>query len=163
MLIWKVIAANPGITRQGIWARVEHDIPIGYATRRFAKTGNLVQRGPRTRFSPEAAARSFVLTETLNSMQRHGHISREGAGQDRKFSVAKEPRYLGNPDAIDETGTKAAEHMALADALRTVEKMLAKADPARRGKPGAPLGGIGWKEVDAVTLLVQALRARGSS
>lgn len=35
MLIWKVMAANPGITRAGIWERIEHDIPAGYALRMY--------------------------------------------------------------------------------------------------------------------------------
>jgi len=39
MLIWKVIAASPGITRAQIWEQVEHSIPEGYAIRLYMRNG----------------------------------------------------------------------------------------------------------------------------
>jgi hypothetical protein len=162
MLIWKVIEANPGITRAGIWERVEHDIPAGYALRSYAadmakKGKSLEAVAPASKLS---RARGFVLTVRLNTMRKGDSVVWEGDGPDRRYTVAQELTYHGNPDAIDETGTKAAEHMAVADALRTVEKMLAKGSTERKYGP-AFVGGR--KEYEAVTLLVRTLRAKGSA
>jgi hypothetical protein len=153
MLIWKVIAASPGITRAQIWARVEHDIPAGYAKRRFAKSAKY--RASESARNLETA-RSFVLSKILGDMRNLGTISTEGVGINRRFTAAREPRYHGNPDAIDETGTKAAEHMALADALRACERVLARGDPER--KSGPAFAG-GRKDYAALALVVKALRA----
>lgn len=68
--------------------------------------------------------------------------------------------YRGDAEAIDVDGSKAAEHMALADALRTVEKTLARANLDRKH---GPLVSLGLKEYEAVSLLVKTLRAKGSS
>jgi hypothetical protein len=149
MLIWKVIAANPGITRAQIWERIEHSIPAGYARRMYAQ--DLKKKKSdldtfRSDFLPRA--RGFVLTTRLNTMRKTGSVAWDGAGNARRYTVVRPPIYHGNPEVIDETGTKAAEHMAIAEALRTAEKMLA------RGIPRKP------NEHEAVTLLVKTLRAK---
>lgn len=168
MLIWKVIAANPGITRTGIWEHVEHSIPEGYATRVYAASlrhrGKLVASGSATNLT---RARGFILTDKLYAMRKGGAVDWEGDGADRRYTVAREPRYRGNMDAIDETGTKAADHMAVADALRVAEKWLARARPDRvdsLGRRSVPiLGPPSRKEYEAFMLVVKALRAKGSS
>jgi hypothetical protein len=93
-------------------------------------------------------------------MRKRGSVSWEGTGTDRRYTVARELDYQGNADAIDETGTKAAEHMALAEALRTVEKMLGRANLTR--KYGACLTG-GKKDYDALLVVVKALRAKNGT
>ena len=158
MLIWKVIAANPGITRAEIWRHVEHSIPDGYAIRRYSRARN-VGAGPST----PTKARSYILTDTLNSMRRNGIINGEGDGKDRQYTVVREIEYWGNADAIDETGSKAAEHMAVADALRIAEKWLSRADPDRvnrHGQRSVILGPPSRKEYEALVLVVKALRAK---
>jgi len=87
-------------------------------------------------------------------------LSWEGEGIHRRYTVARDLDYHGNPDAIDETGTKAAEHMAVADALRIVEKMLGRANMERKH---GPLVCLGMKEYQAVTLLAKTLRASSSA
>jgi hypothetical protein len=164
MLIWKVIAANPGINRQGIWERIEHDIPAGFAMRRFPS--KVDRSASRSTLSPLRVARRRLLNETLLSMEKHGHVVSDSCAIDRPFKAAREPHYRGNPEMIDETGTKAAEHMALADALRTAEKWLAGADLnrplARNGARPPVLGPPNRKVYDALMMVVQALRAKGS-
>ncbi len=103
------------------------------------------------------AARSQFLSDTLYRLRKRENVAAEGTGTDRQYTPAREPAYYGNPDAVDETGTKAAEHMAIADALRTVEKMLARGNPER--KSGPAIAG-GRKDYAAVALLVGTLRAK---
>lgn len=156
MLIWKVIEANPGIDRAGIWARVEHGIPEGYALRRLR--GHEASRGRYTRDDSLVyllRARNYVLSHALSYMRKCHLITWEGDGQDRRYTAAKQPRYVGNPGTIDETGTKGADHMAVADALRTAESLLAR-NPHREHGP-ALMGTR--KEKEAVALVVAALRA----
>lgn len=165
MLIWKVIAANPGISRQGIWEQAEHSIPEGYATRMYARNGG-IKSTPDGSGVDLGRARGFVLTLALHHMRRAQSVTWEGDGRDRRYTVAREIYYKGNPDVIDETGTKAAEHMAVADALRAAEKWLARADPdrvARNGKRGPVIGPPSRKEYEAVLLVVKTLRAQGSA
>lgn len=156
MLIWKVIAARPGITRKQIWERVEHSIPEGYALRIYQRAGL------RSVASPCATdlrrARGFVLTNTLNAMRKLGTVAWEGQGEGRQYAVAREPHYLGNTEAIDVTGNKAAEHLAVADALRTMKRAVAKVNPERRGRPGAALP-LSWKEYEALLIMIKALDA----
>jgi hypothetical protein len=72
--------------------------------------------------------------------------------EDGRYTATRKPQYFGNLDAIDETGTKAAEHMAVADALRIVEKALAA--PYQRH------GDIRSQRLyDAMGVLARALRA----
>lgn len=151
MLIWKVIAANPGITRSQIWERVEHDIPAGFAIRRFARSS---KGGAHDTAPPLGTARRFILNEVLNSMCRFGTLTSDGSGAERRFTAAREPQYRGNRDAIDETGTKAAEHMAVAEALRKVERLLTNRSLEIK---------IGRGNIEAIAVLVKALRARGPS
>lgn len=151
MLIWKVVAASPGITRQGIWQRVEHDIPAGYARRLYPD----VVPGPMGTTS----ARSRVLTNTLGNMCRHGSMQAEGAGRGRRFTVARPLGYHGNPDMVDEPGTRAADHLAEAKALLVMEKALTRAKPGRAHQ--SPLR-LTQKEYEALVLVVRGLRAKGS-
>jgi hypothetical protein len=50
--------------------------------------------------------------------------------------------------------------MAVAEALRVVEKMLARGDPDQKRGPALPGG---RKEYEAVMLVARALRAKGSA
>jgi hypothetical protein len=156
MLIWKVIAANPGITRAEIWKRVEHSIPDGYAMRVYAQDVASQSRKRRVEPAPLLldGARGYVLTRRLKDMRRGGVITWEGDGNERRYAVARELRYRGNPDAIDETGTKAAEHMAIADALRVVERLLAQGDKLRTR--------LGSRQISAIETLAKAVRSKGS-
>ena len=158
MLIWKAIAANPGITRAELWQRVEHGIPEGYALRLYATFLRTKGRsGPNGSGPDVARARGFVLSDKLKGMRRRGSVTYEGDGDDRHYFPARALDYKGDADAIEIDGSKAAEHLAVADALRTVEKMLARGDRDR--KHGAPLIGT-RRDYDAVAFLVKALRAR---
>ena len=76
------------------------------------------------------------------------------------YSALRQPWYRGNPDMIDETGNKAAEHLAAADALRIMEKALTRAKPNHPHQ--SPLR-LTQREYDALVLVVQALRAKGSA
>lgn len=88
-------------------------------------------------------------------------VSCEGDNADRRYTVIRELQYFGNPEAIDVHGGNAAQHMALADALRTLEKAAAKVNTDRRGRPGAALP-LGWKEYDALLILLKATRVNGA-
>ena len=105
--------------------------------------------------------REAIVTDTQNPRAHPQRVLRsitwEGNGQDRRYTVARELYYWGNPDAIDETGSKAAEHMALADALRALEQMIGRANLTR--KYGACLTG-GRKDYEALVIVVRALRAK---
>ena len=155
MLIWKVIAASPGITRAQIWERVEHDIPAGYAARLYVRHGKTRTRDPSlVRLD---RARSFVLTEALKKMRREpAMVTSVGDESDRRYTAVRQPHYYGNPDAVDETGTRAAELMAIADALSVVEKALARCQsPDHRAAPR-----LYGKLRDAVEILARAQRAK---
>lgn len=158
MLIWKVIAANPGISRQDIWEQVEHSIPEGYAQRRYVNARrNRRGVGARTPAPTPSRARHYVLTDALCQMRALGSITWEGDGADRRYNIVREPSYHGNAKAIDETGTKATEHMAIVEALRIAEKMLARANlDTKHG----PLVYLRRTEYQAVALLVKAVRAK---
>jgi hypothetical protein len=67
MLIWKVIEANPGITRAGIWERVEHGIPEGYALRRFHSKVGPQASGPTL----VASARHIKVNCRQQARRRH--------------------------------------------------------------------------------------------
>lgn len=155
MLIWKVIAANPGITRAGIWERVEQDIPVGYAVRLQASDRARKKLAPRTPGANFSSARGFVLTDVLSKMRKRGNVTWDGDAQFRRYVASRAPGYLGNPDAIDETGTKAAQHMAIADALRVVDKRnaIVRADQQ--------VMSLTMKQWRAVMVLADAQRAKG--
>jgi hypothetical protein len=155
MLIWKTIKANPGITRAELWKKVEHGIPEGYAQRMYARHG--VKGWSRDGFllHPERA-RNYVLMNSLRSLRRSNKI----VLVDGCYSALKQPQYLGDPEVIDVDGNKAAEHMAMADALRTLEKAIARA------KPDIPMQSpvrLTHKEYEALVLVTRALRAKGSA
>jgi len=152
MLIWKVIAASPGITRQGIWEQVEHGIPEGYAMRRYMRAR------PGVSARSIESARNYVLSDALTQMRRSGSIASEHDGTMRHYTVGRELGYHGNPETIDTDGRKAAEHMALADALRILRKAIAKGDPTRASGPIFPCG---HKEYCALVVAVEALTAKG--
>ena len=147
MLIWKVIDATTGITRKEIWERVEKDIPPGYALRRYENV-----RAHRN--APTLpVARKYVFNGLLANLERHGAIRSTGAGAERMFIAGRDLWYRGNPDAIDETGTKAADHMAVAEALRVVDKLLASGGSLRSR--------LGSRQIAAIATLAQAARAKG--
>lgn len=120
MLIWKVIDANPGITRDEIFDRIEHEIPAGWAKRRYL---NQMDRWDRDRSIDLAAARRYVLTHTLKMMRLHGSIANAEAGYRTLREIR---RYRGRPDQVDATGSVAAEHLNDAYALRTAEAWVAR-------------------------------------
>jgi hypothetical protein len=164
MLIWKVIAANPGITRAEIWEHVEHSIPEGYATRMYVR--NALKSTPEPSGVDLSRARGFVLTLALHHMRRARSVTWEGDGRARRYTVAREIDYKGNAETIDETGTKAAEHMAVAEALRTAEKWLARAKPDRldrNGRRGPVIGPPSRKEYEALLLVVKTVRAKNGA
>jgi hypothetical protein len=131
MLIWKVIAANPGIDRAGLWAKVEHGIPEGYALRKYESQRNRLKSQADGSAGLLRAARRRVLYQFLWNMVDLGTLTVEGAGNDRHYTVGRQPRYKGNIDAVDETGTKAGEHMALVDAWHIIADLIARCDPQR--------------------------------
>lgn len=126
MLIWKVIHANPGITRDEIFARVEQQIPEGWAKRRYATLYKI----PSDRLTSGGIlgrARREMLTLTLQKMRRYGSIERgDGGGYKTRREIR---RYQGNPDAVDETGTRAADHLNAAYALPKAEAAVARVNP----------------------------------
>jgi hypothetical protein len=167
MLIWKTIKANPGITRDQLWKRVEHGIPEGYALRRYAAELKAIER--RSGRTPNGSgvrltqARGYVLTHALARLRGRGSVVRV----DGCYSALRQPDYRGNLDVIDVDGTKAAEHLAVADALVTVEKWLAGANPDRplgpSGRRGGVLGPPSRKQYEALVIVARALRAKGSA
>jgi len=161
MLIWKIIEANPGITRAGIWERVEHDIPAGYALRIHAACEKPIAQPSAIGLT---RARGFVLTNALKQMRNRGNLTSTNEGRNRRYTAAREPSYRGHVEAIDVDGSKAADHMAVAEALRTVEKWLARANPdrplGRSGRRGAVLSPPSRREYEALLIVAGALRAR---
>lgn len=160
MLIWKVIEANPGLSTDEIWERVEHRIPAGYALRRYATSNpsKIKSRQDATSSAPDLlrAARRWVLRNRLWEMRRNKSIEQVGDG----YRSLRDIDYRGNAEVIDVEGSKAAEHMAMADALRTVEKMLGKVNLDR--KYGACLQ-VTRKEYEAIVVLAKWVRAKGSA
>ena len=159
MLIWKIIEANPGIDRAGIWERAEHGIPEGYALRRYANS--LPRDGKRTAdissVQSLARARNYVLGHTLTHM-RHSRppmVGWEGLGNDRRYTALRLPHYVGDPGTVDETGTKAAEHMARADALRILKAARARVNPAIARGPNLTIRR--GREMEAFDLMLEAL------
>lgn len=128
MLVWKLLSAEPGLTRDEIFARVEHAIHVGNARRAYARKSGATGRAPDI---DTRRARGFVLTSLLHDMRKLGTVERDDAG---RYRAGREPRYSGDPDTIDETGTKAAEHLAHAYAKRAVRAYLART----ANQPGAP-------------------------
>jgi hypothetical protein len=154
MLIWKTIKANPGITRDELLAKIEHGIPEGYALRRYANARQSVAANGSA--ATLWRARRYVLTDALAHL-RH---QKSAVRVDGCYSALSPPKYLGNPEAIDVDGSKAAEHMAVADALGTLEKAIARA------KPDIPMQSpvrLTHKEYEALVLVTRALRAKGSA
>ena len=117
MLIWKTIDTNPGITRDEIFAKISDRIDPGYAKRRYVAKNKI--SGDRL-LSPEilTRARRFVLSDCLIQMRRWGSVARD---EHDRYQVMREIGfYNGNPDHVDETDTKAADHINRAYAERTL-------------------------------------------
>lgn len=123
MLVWKVIDANSGITRPEIFAKIEDQIPSGYAIRRYAAAKKSVARAPAT-----LSARSFVLTETLSRLIRYGSVAKS-ADTKGYWTLRPIKRYFGDPAKVDETGTAAAEHLNTAYAIKTVRAAGTRVNP----------------------------------
>jgi hypothetical protein len=163
MLVWKVIAANPGITRQGIWDHVEHSIPAGYATRLYIRCA--MKSTPDAGGVDLRRARGFVLTLILQKMRTMGTVVWQGNGKERQYVAHRQPVYFGDPEMIDVDGSKAADHLTVADALRRIEGMLVRAARAKEAQKRGSHSGS-WvrgsqKDYDALQVLVKALRAKG--
>jgi hypothetical protein len=128
MLIWKMVDANPGITRRELFAKIEHDIPPGWAERRYKS---------RKRKQPGTIAetRWYVLTDTIVSMIRTGSLrrdpppsssARDKAGTARMYVARELQNWAGDASKIDATQTRAATHMKVAYAIQTVRGFLAR-------------------------------------
>lgn len=155
MLVWKVIAADPGITFDEIWERVEHGIPEGYALRRYSTSAHgktIIRRGGLSSDNDLGRARRWVLRNRLWEMCRNKSIEHDGDG----YRTLRDISYKGNADAIDETGTKAAGHMALADALRLIDKAIARANPNTVHGPFITIRR--GREADALLRIIAAVR-----
>lgn len=130
VLIWKTIAAHRGITRDELFARIEHEIPDGWAIRALASRRESLRRSNARRRGEDAAAqppassppstasaREYVFGNRLNRMTRARSIACDGDAF-RTLRDLKPPKF--DPDHVDETGTKAAQQLDTASAWRTV-------------------------------------------
>ena len=129
MLIWKVIDANSGITRDEIFAKIEHQIPAGWARRRYVGQAK-VKLGAESlgHNLTLTRARGFVLTAILKDMRASGSVVRNAGCYETLREIKQ---YRGNPDHVDETGTKAAEHLNAAYAIPKIRAFIARANPNR--------------------------------
>jgi hypothetical protein len=153
MLIWKTINANPGITRDEIFAKIEDQIPAGWAKRRYIHAYKI--RGDDA-VSPRILWKSrwYVLRDTLDQMRRQGSVTRDDSG---RYTVLREiRRYKGNPDQVDHTGQAAADHLNRAYAERTVRAAVTRT--------ADQIHGARWtrKETDALRHLY-GTRTEGSN
>lgn len=142
MFMWLVIEANPGITRDELWAKVETQIPAGYAKRRLlrsVKSGWV--HGPAHPDRVISAGRWYVFRVTLDQMRLSGLIVRNGDC----LTVGRRPTYYGNAAALDITNTKAGEHLNRAYARR---RLYEAADRLRR----QPYGKLNPAEMRAFLL-----------
>jgi hypothetical protein len=146
MLIWKTINANPGITREEIFAKVEHEIPPGWARRRYINHYKISgDRGS----SPLILERSrrYVLRDTLGQLRRDGNVSRDGSG--RLFVLREIRRYNGNPDHVDHASQAAADHLNRAYAERTLRAAVTRTANSLNAR-------LTIKETEALRLLYGA-------
>jgi hypothetical protein len=123
MLIWKTINANPGMTWDEILAKIEDQIPAGWATRRYISARKIT--GDRAA-SPVILRRSrrYVVADALLSMRQAGAVTRDESGG---YTALREiRRYKGNPEHVDHTGQVAAEHLNRAYAERTLRAAAAR-------------------------------------
>jgi hypothetical protein len=165
-LIWRVIADNPGISAEDLFARVESRIPSGWAFRRWinnrAKNGvRMGSTGPVEPIQPSgsniAAARREVLSQTLAGMTHRGVLRREGEPGTGKrssrytYTVLRPLRkYYGNPDHVDLPGsTRAADHLNAAYGLRTLQEFLKRTE-------GVPRWAMTNREREAVRAVLKA-------
>jgi hypothetical protein len=130
MLIWKTINANPGITREEILAKIEDQIPAGWAKRRYINYRKItVDSVPSTVILERS--RRHVLADTLLHMRQLGSITRDDSGG---HTVLREiRRYSGNPEHVDHTGQVAAEHLNRAYAERTLRAAAVRIANQTRG------------------------------
>lgn len=155
MLIWKTIEANPGITRDEIFAKIEHQIPAGWAKRRYLHHQSR-SYGAKP-IAPDnldvRRARSFMLGAALGDMRKCGSVARDAGDGYRTLRPIR--LYKGNAEHVDETGTKAAQHLNAAYALPVVENFIARTEdlgPRGKSRPTA-------KEWAAIKLVAKAYRA----
>jgi len=152
MLIWKTIEANPGITRDEIFAKIEHQIPAGWAKRKFA-THYKITADKLSSAVILYRARSHVLGDVLKHMRYLKSVARD---KDGHYEVLREIlRYRGNPDHVDESGTKAAEQINAVYALPIAEGFVDRTEslgPRGKSRPTA-------KEWAALKRVVRAYRA----
>lgn len=165
MLIWKVIDANPGITADQLFEKIEHQIPSGYALRTYAAKvrANSQRDRRRTRggdadrvASPPLTtagldprrARWFVQRSVLSRLIKTGVVGTDDGGYRIRRPIK---RYRGNPDHIDETGTKAGRHLNAAYAYRDAQKAIKRVNPANPRPTAA--------EWQSITKAVESLHA----
>lgn len=126
-LIWKVIDANPGITRDGVVAKVLPSVPSGWASRRRMPEDSPGHRyktlGPQRLVSLDARKR-YLIVSTLAKMVSCRSIAKSADGG---YTTLRPLRnYKGDVDRVDETGTVAADHLNDAYALRVAETWMAR-------------------------------------
>ena len=149
MLIWKVIDANPGITREEIFAKVEHEIPAGWAKRLYINANKIRVDGTSAARILERARRHAFM-QTLAHMRKYGSVAQSAEGNYRILRPIKQ--YNGNPDQVDATGDQAANHLNEAYAWRTLQAA------RKRFNPDSPRLCLSRAEARAFALIMDARR-----
>jgi hypothetical protein len=120
-IIWKAIDANPGITRDDLFAKIEHETPPGLANRRYWKVHGVPALGSVVdQITTTTVARRYVLGDNLQSMCRSGSITKANGG----YRTLRELNRRDAADRVDPTGTSAVDHLNAAYALRTFDAAL---------------------------------------
>jgi hypothetical protein len=171
MLIWKTIDANPGITDDEIFAKIEHRIPAAWALRRY--DNDQTSHGLLgLRATPKAeqlkAARRYILRSTLNKLRGTNggrNNPRIRAIENGGYIALEPPHYKGNLGKLDETGEDTRAHVRIVSALRRVEALLARVDLDTKyvTKTGAVRRSVPRPSIDewaAISELTTLLRAR---
>ena len=150
MLIWKVIDANPGITRDEIFAKIEHEIPAGWAKRRYInyRKINADSQSPALIL---ARARSYVVKDILHQMRQWKSVAQSADGTYRTLRPIK--CYNGDPASVDATGDHAANHLNEAYAWRTLQAA------RKRFKADSPRLCLTRVEARAFALIMDARRS----
>jgi hypothetical protein len=152
MLIWKTINANPGITRDEIFVKIEDQIPAGWATRRYINVEKIHVDDASSTWILRRSRR-YILRDTLDQMRKHGSVNRDDSGG---HTVLREiRRYNGNPDHVDHTGQIAADHLNEAYAWRKLQAA------RKRFKPDSPRLCLTRVEARAFALIMDARRPAG--
>lgn len=116
--IWKAIDANPGIDREDLIAKVQPEVPSGWAARRKITAIDRVISMRSHRDNPIDRRRRYLVVQRLSQMVQNGSIRRDADGN--YFVQRPLRRYRGDLSQIDVTRTVAAQHMDTAMAIRTV-------------------------------------------